>query len=398
MIATIIKSETSQNIHFSFQQRELPGQLIQKIQHSADGYWQYQFEHLSNRKSTFSWYLGCSSQQIIYSGSSPWSALTLLRLVQRYSFQALRESQEEGFKLLRQKAEAQEISPDQMMVALQRYEISSPSKIRKALRLKILSDLDTYLKMGSGEANFIAAPSIRTQLPLSGFDAKELLTEALARQKQWGQIRDKVPASNLTPVLNQEAYEKANLTETQRNQIQRLVQPGKTIAQISASTAKDLLEVSTAFAKLVSAGLVCLELPSRPEAPTVMFIDDSMLMLKQFQHIAKRLGYPVVACQRAESAISRILQVKPSTIFIDINMPEFSGFDLVKQIRQQPKIAEIPLVILTGEQKMSNKWKAKWSGCEFLIKPLSLATMDEFQIQLAEILQRLLQPSPATFA
>ena len=79
-------------------------------------------------------------------------------------------------------------------------------------------------------------------------------------------------------------------------------------------------------------------------------------------------------------------------------MPEFSGFELVKLIRQQPEIAEIPLVILTGEQKMSNKWKAKWSGCEFITKPLSLAAMDEFQTQLADILQRLLQPSPATFA
>ena len=129
-----------------------------------------------------------------------------------------------------------------------------------------------------------------------------------------------------------------------------------------------------------------------------MVIDDSILVLKQFQNIVKRLGYPVVACQSAEAAVSRILQVNPSMIFIDINMPEFSGFELVKQIRQQPKIAEIPLVILTGEQKMSNKWKAKWSGCEFLTKPLSLAAMEEFQAQLVEILQRLLQSSPAAFA
>lgn len=121
-----------------------------------------------------------------------------------------------------------------------------------------------------------------------------------------------------------------------------------------------------------------------------MVIDDSQLMLKQFQHLVKALGYGVVACQAAEAAIPMIERVKPSTIFIDINMPKFSGFELVKQIRQQPKIADIPLVILTGEQKMSNKWQAKWSGCEFITKPLSLSTMAEFQQQLEKLLQRLL--------
>jgi CheY-like chemotaxis protein len=83
------------------------------------------------------------------------------------------------------------------------------------------------------------------------------------------------------------------------------------------------------------------------------------------------------------------MQVKPASIFIDINMPGISGFDLVKQIRQQPEIATIPLVILTGEQKLSNKWRAQWSGCDFLNKPLSAADVGEFQAQLQELLQRL---------
>jgi CheY-like chemotaxis protein len=61
----------------------------------------------------------------------------------------------------------------------------------------------------------------------------------------------------------------------------------------------------------------------------------------------------------------------------------------VKQIRQQPQIASTPLVILTGEQKLSNRWRAQWSGCDFLTKPLSNADIGEFQAQLQELLQRL---------
>jgi CheY-like chemotaxis protein len=71
-------------------------------------------------------------------------------------------------------------------------------------------------------------------------------------------------------------------------------------------------------------------------------------------------------------------------------MPEISGFELVKQIRQHPDLREIPLAILTGEQKLSNKWRAQWSGCEFLNKPLTPAAISDFQIQLEELIPRLL--------
>jgi CheY-like chemotaxis protein len=101
----------------------------------------------------------------------------------------------------------------------------------------------------------------------------------------------------------------------------------------------------------------------------------------------------VVTCDEAKNALETIKKVKPSIIFIDINMPEVSGFELVKQIRQQPDLKGIPLTILTGEEKLSNKWRAQWSGCEFLNKPLTSAAIGDFQVQLEELIPRLLNPA-----
>lgn len=70
-------------------------------------------------------------------------------------------------------------------------------------------------------------------------------------------------------------------------------------------------------------------------------------------------------------------------------MPGITGFELVKEIRQQPSLAAIPLVILTGEQKLSNKWRAQWSGCEFLNKPLAATEINQFQLQLQELIHAL---------
>ena len=88
--------------------------------------------------------------------------------------------------------------------------------------------------------------------------------------------------------------------------------------------------------------------------------------------------------------------MEPSVIFIDINMPEISGFELVKQIRKQPQLAAIPLVILTGEQKLSNRWRAQWSGCEFLTKPLASGDVSDFQARLEELLINLVGTPEST--
>ena len=68
--------------------------------------------------------------------------------------------------------------------------------------------------------------------------------------------------------------------------------------------------------------------------------------------------------------------------FIDVNMPGLSGFDLLKQIRRQPKLVNIPLIILTSERTLSNNWRAQQSGCQFLSKPLSPEDIPQFKRKL----------------
>ncbi|MCY7337001.1 MAG: response regulator, partial [Chamaesiphon sp.] len=98
-------------------------------------------------------------------------------------------------------------------------------------------------------------------------------------------------------------------------------------------------------------------------------------------------------CQQSQAALASIVELEPAAIFIDINMPGISGFELVKQIRIQPQLATIPLVILTGEQKLSNRWRAQWSGCDFLTKPLASADVEGFQVRLEELLVKLVGTS-----
>ncbi len=387
------RSITTTN-QFSFSARELPAQLLEHIRSGETGYWQHEFDRLADRQPKFYWNLGIANGQILYSGNRVWSAQMLLRIAERY-VPSIRNAAKGQIETLRSKVQAEKLSSAEVFAMMQRSNLITEQQLLEALRHKILNDLDIYLLMGGGSTKFIAE-DLHNQLPVSGFSPIDLLAEAEQRQLQWTQLREHLPSMKLCPAIDREAMTKANLSDSQRQRIEKMVQPDKSLNSIAESMARDNLEVAQMFAKLGRIGLVKFQPHKKHTIATVMVIDDSPVLLSQFNHWVSALGYVVTTCQEAKNAIAAIKKAKPSVIFIDINMPEISGFELVKQIRQQPDLRSIPLTILTGEQKLSNKWRAQWSGCEFLTKPLTSTGVSDFQVQLEELIPRLLNPAPAT--
>ena len=373
---------------FLFPARGLAQQLLEHT-HTGSGYWQYQFDRFADRQKPLYWNLGMVNGRILYSGSRLWSPQMLIRVVERYVIQTHSYAAKLQIELLKQQVQAGLLDTAQLLVAMEQSQIVSTSQLQAALKIKILNELDLYLLMGSGSAKFIGT-DIEDRLPISGFNPIDLFDLAAQRQLTWKQIREQVPSMKLCPILDRAAMKTANLADTQWQRIEKLVQSDKTLATIAEEMAKDPLEVAQMFAKLGKTGLVKFKPPQQQKSATLMVIDDSPVLLSQFRNWVSALGYTVQTCQDANTALARIAQIAPAIIFIDINMPEISGFELVKQIRQQPALREIPLAILTGEEKLSNKWRAKWSGCEFLNKPLTAAGMIDFQVQLEELISRLL--------
>ncbi len=377
---------------FSFSARELPAKLLEHIRSGETGYWQHEFDRLADRQPTFYWNLGIANGRILYSGNRVWSAQMLLRISERY-VPSIRNAPRGQIETLRSKIQAEKLSSAEVFAMMKQSNIITEQQLLEALRNKILNDLDIYLLMGGGSAKFIAE-DLHNQLPVIGFSPIDLLAEAEQRQLQWTQLREHIPSMKLCPAIDREAMTKANLPDSQRQRIEKMAQSDKSLNSIAEGMARDNLEVAQMFAKLGRIGLVTFQPHQKHVIATVMVIDDSPVLLSQFNHWVSALGYVVTTCQDAKNAIAAIKTAKPSVIFIDINMPEISGFELVKQIRQQPDLRSIPLTILTGEQKLSNKWRAQWSGCEFLTKPLTSTGVSDFQVQLEELIPRLLNPAP----
>jgi CheY-like chemotaxis protein len=126
-------------------------------------------------------------------------------------------------------------------------------------------------------------------------------------------------------------------------------------------------------------------------------VDDSTLLIKQFQNLVTRWGYQVKFSSDALNAVQSLLAAEPAVIFLDINMPGASGFELIKQIRRQNQLATIPVVLLTAERSVSNQWRAQWASCKFLAKPRTPEEVPTFRAELQALLQELV-PASGNFA
>jgi CheY-like chemotaxis protein len=364
------------------------------------------------------WYLVLLHGKVVLCAHQPLSWRVLLEIAQRYS-PSLRSqfAQNTIAQLVDQTTLDQTIqagdqpslSPQPLCLALDKLcELSllNRSDIAIAIRLGLLNDLDQYTALPNPivQARFVSDPQLADQLAnqlagLPSFTFSELLNESQIRQRDWQQLERLVPDMHGKPILNPEAVVRSPLTLPQKQRLRHLLSMGGTLSDIADAIAEDPLKIAQVFAKLIEQGLVSLRLPSgetiAPENSEIVVIDDSALVLQQFDGLAKRWGYRIKLINNPLKAVDEMLLSPPAIVFLDVNMPEMTGFDLAKAIRYQPQLKQVPLVILTAERTLNNNWQARWSGCQFLSKPMASEEVPQFQLKLKALIETaLLKPIP----
>jgi CheY-like chemotaxis protein len=178
------------------------------------------------------------------------------------------------------------------------------------------------------------------------------------------------------------------------------------LTEIADEFKQSLTRTALRFDKLAERRLVAiLPLPLRTESdldsdrqsyemslnqpPRVHVVDDSPVLLKQFGDLLNYWGYQVTLTDNATVAVDRMLEVRPDVIFLDINMPGLSGFELIAQIRRQAPLSSIPIVLVTAESNIANSIRAKWAKCKFLAKPRTADATQAFRDQLKALLREL---------
>jgi len=82
--------------------------------------------------------------------------------------------------------------------------------------------------------------------------------------------------------------------------------------------------------------------------PLVMVVDDSLTVRKITSRMLTRAGYEVITAKDGVDALEQLTQSTPSVILLDVEMPRMDGFEFTKQVRSDPKIKHLPIIMITS--------------------------------------------------
>jgi chemosensory pili system protein ChpA (sensor histidine kinase/response regulator) len=115
-----------------------------------------------------------------------------------------------------------------------------------------------------------------------------------------------------------------------------------------------------------------LPMASVSQAPLVLVVDDSITVRRVTQRLLKREGFRVALAADGLQALERLLEEKPAVVLSDIEMPRMDGFDLVRNIRGDAKLRDLPIIMITSRIAEKHREHARDLGVDhYLGKPYS---------------------------
>jgi len=104
--------------------------------------------------------------------------------------------------------------------------------------------------------------------------------------------------------------------------------------------------------------------------PLVMIVDDSLTVRKITSRTLTRAGFDVITAKDGIDALELLNERTPDVILLDIEMPRMDGFEFTKTIKNEPKNAHIPIIMITSRTAEKHRNRAKELGVDlYLGKP-----------------------------
>ena len=273
------------------------------------------------------------------------------------------------------------------------------TKVIRATVIEVLFDVTQAMEV---ECETLADNLLTTRLIL--IDAEQVIKEADKLYQAWqaAKVADRSP--DLAPIIRQpEALRSKTPPQVYQNLIQ-LLNGKQTLRDLGIRMKRDVVTVTRSLLPYIQMGLVQLvavndiTLPSStpvaqklfkdktPRRLTIACIDDSPVICQTMENIITEAGYNFVSEMDGLRAIAVLLSRKPDLIFLDLVMPNTNGYEICSQLRKLSFFKHTPIVILTGNDGIVDRVRARMVGStDFLGKPANaeqvLATVDKYVVQ-----------------
>jgi two-component system cell cycle response regulator DivK len=113
-------------------------------------------------------------------------------------------------------------------------------------------------------------------------------------------------------------------------------------------------------------------------AKTVLIVEDNELNMKLFHDLLEAHGYNTLETKDGREALKIAREHHPDLILMDIQLPEVSGLEVTKWIKEDETLRNIPVIAVTAFAMKGDEEKIREGGCEaYLAKPISVANFLE---------------------
>jgi two-component system, cell cycle response regulator DivK len=112
-----------------------------------------------------------------------------------------------------------------------------------------------------------------------------------------------------------------------------------------------------------------------PMPKTVLIVEDNELNMKLFNDLLEAHGYFTLQTKDGGEALRMARTHRPDLILMDIQLPEVSGLEVTKWLKEDDDLRTIPIIAVTAFAMKGDEQKIRDGGCEaYIAKPISVAS------------------------
>ena len=121
----------------------------------------------------------------------------------------------------------------------------------------------------------------------------------------------------------------------------------------------------------VAAAAKALNAMAEQVQPTVLVVDDDEFQCKIVARLLADVNYQLIFATSGADALGLLRKSQPDLILMDVQMPDFDGIEATRRIKAVPRLADIPVIMMTGQSDRAVVTKSLKAGAiGFVVKPL----------------------------
>ena len=101
----------------------------------------------------------------------------------------------------------------------------------------------------------------------------------------------------------------------------------------------------------------------------ILLVDDDLTLREMYDERLKAEGFEIVQATNGDEALKKAKEIKPAIVLLDVMMPKINGFDVLKAMKSDAELKDIPVILLTALiQDVDRAQGKKLGAADYIVK------------------------------